>query len=127
MSKYWQKYDLDIANDSRLIYETPSYETIKNLPYLQEYGFFSAKDTYYTERQKLRSYLILLTVNGSGSLFYQNKEYILQPTPFFLLIVSNINFTNQSKIGSFILSISMVLRCATTLRHFFLIIRQQST
>lgn len=76
---YYQNYDLRLSKNSIWLYKTPLYSTIENLNYIQEFGFFNTKFGYYTQRNNLRSYLILVTTEGRGVLEYENRNYEITP------------------------------------------------
>ncbi|MFD1671976.1 AraC family transcriptional regulator [Agrilactobacillus yilanensis] len=85
MKNYWQKASMTVNDNSILNFGTPSYEVVKNLLYIQECGFFSKKDSYFTERKDLDSYLILVTVAGTGQLIYDDVKYTLSRNTIFFL------------------------------------------
>lgn len=74
---YYQHYELHIAKNSIWSFETPTYDTIQNLNYIQEFGLFEAQTGYYTKRNHLRSFLLLITTAGHGSLYYDKQHYHL--------------------------------------------------
>lgn len=72
------KYSLDVNPKSTWFVNTPS-PLSKNLPfYINECGHYIANSTYYTERQGQGNFLLMYTLSGTGSLRYNNQEYILE-------------------------------------------------
>ncbi|WP_461214597.1 helix-turn-helix transcriptional regulator [Lacticaseibacillus sp. GG6-2] len=82
---YYQTYELNIAKNSIWSFETPTYDTIQNLNYIQEFGFFEAHTGYYTKRNHLRSFLLLITTGGHGTLYYDNQQYPLAAGSIFFI------------------------------------------
>ena len=68
------KCNMDINNNSYSCLHTPA-QWAMHLPfYLEGCGHFYACDSYFTEREKLKSYLLIYTKNGLGKIYYENKE-----------------------------------------------------
>jgi len=68
------KSNMDLKIDSSDYLHTPA-QWAMNLPfYLESCGHFYACDEYFTEREKLKSYLLIYTKSGMGKIFYENKE-----------------------------------------------------
>ncbi len=58
---------------------TPGIRTRQILAYVRSIGIYSVDASYYTEREKFNTFLVLYTISGTGRLTYNNKEYILNP------------------------------------------------
>jgi AraC-like DNA-binding protein len=72
------RYSLDVNEKSTWFVNTPS-PLSKKLPfYINECGHYIANSTYYTERQGQSNFLLMYTLSGTGSLRYNNQEYILE-------------------------------------------------
>ncbi len=56
----------DLTEDSVWIFNTPSEAAKSFLLYVQELGLFRAKSKYYTRQEGIASYLIMLTLSGTG-------------------------------------------------------------
>lgn len=83
--KYWIKKTLGKLTNSLWLYKKPSFTAVKNLLYFQEIGYFQTDNDYFTERAGLKSYLLLVTTEGSGQLHYKGQDYTLEPnTAFFI-------------------------------------------
>ncbi len=72
-----QLFQGEYVSSERLLY-TASEFAKNNLFYLQEIGRLKALKTHTSKRQNLSSFLFLYVKNGSGSLDYQGKEYVLK-------------------------------------------------
>ena len=79
------EYNLEkcVINYCRVFY--PSVFTKNSLIYLQTLADTAFGPNHYTNRSNLPSYLITLTISGSGSLKYDNKTYSLNPGDFFFI------------------------------------------
>ena len=77
MKHLLEKYNCDIDSDSTWIHANPSAAARSTFFYVQEAGLFQCHSKYYTERENLNSFLILLTLSGQGSLTYRNQKYAL--------------------------------------------------
>jgi AraC-like DNA-binding protein len=58
---------------------SPAHLVNPNFLYIQEAGFFSVNDLFYTQRTNLDSFMIIYTTAGSGNIIYDDKEYTLTP------------------------------------------------
>lgn len=85
MKKYFEKLDCSWTEDSERLFVTPQNELKNFLFYVQEIGNFSTFHSYFTEREGLNSFLILLTLSGSGTLVYQDKTYQLTKGDVFFI------------------------------------------
>ncbi|MBB6674055.1 helix-turn-helix transcriptional regulator [Cohnella nanjingensis] len=72
------------ADSIRLIH-TPSAFVRSALPYVQEIGRFRALPAYYTERERLDSFLLVHTLSGQGRLTYRSKTHALLPGQLFFI------------------------------------------
>ena len=71
------EYNLDIGSDSYWHIQTPD-STAGLFPfYITECGYFSAGEGYYTKRSALNSYLLMVTVSGSGWMKWKDKRVTL--------------------------------------------------
>lgn len=72
-----EKYLPSWTEESKRIFSSPP-EYIKNVFfYVQEVGYFKTKESYFTQRENLNSYLILYCISGMGELTYNNKKYTI--------------------------------------------------
>ncbi|MFD0670651.1 helix-turn-helix domain-containing protein [Cohnella sp. GCM10027633] len=78
----WTETSVRLAN-------TPSAFAKSALPYVQEVGHFEALPAYYTERERLDSYLIVYTVSGEGRLTYGEQTRTLLPGQLFYIDCMN--------------------------------------
>ena len=78
-------YNLDLDESSTWISATPGEMARSTFFYLQEAGHFFCGPNFYTERENLKSYLILFTISGHGRLTYREMEYDLVPGSVFFL------------------------------------------
>lgn len=70
-------YNLDIDEESYWHIQTPD-NTARLFPfYVTECGYFSAGDKYYTKRDALNSFLLIVTVSGSGCMRWKDKRVTL--------------------------------------------------
>ena len=76
-------YRIDMSERSRWDILSPSSAAKQHLLYLQETGLFYSGPGYYTTREGLDSYLVKLTLSGSGILTYSGASYSLHPGDFF--------------------------------------------
>lgn len=63
-----------LEQDKRILY-TPSPFAKKNLIYLQEAGELCANREHISQRDYLRSYLVILVMDGTGRVLYKGKQY----------------------------------------------------
>ncbi|MBS6474475.1 MAG: helix-turn-helix domain-containing protein [Clostridiales bacterium] len=75
MEKLFESYSKSWSSDSIRLHATPSYLAKTSFFYIQECGYFKTDDSYFTERQYLKSYLIAFTVSGKGILEYEGNRY----------------------------------------------------
>lgn len=85
MNKYIENLNCSWTSDSERLFVTPSNELKNILFYVQETGKFSTYRPYFTEREGIDSYLILLTLAGGGSLEYENNHYDLNAGDIFFI------------------------------------------
>ena len=78
-------YNLDLDELSTWISGTPGEMARSTFFYLQEAGHFYCGSHFYTERENLKSYLVLLTTGGHGHLTCREIEYDLIPGSVFFL------------------------------------------
>ena len=68
----------DVVHSDRTLY-TPAEFARQSLIFLQESGKLQAVRQHTNTRQKLESYLFFIVTQGSGKLYYGEKEYRLEP------------------------------------------------
>ena len=78
MNQILENLNCSWTEESERLFVTPSNELKNFLFYVQETGKFSTFQPYFTEREGLHSFLILLTLSGEGALEYQNRRYCLK-------------------------------------------------
>lgn len=74
----YERYTEAWSKDSIRLFCTPSSFAKSTYFYVQECGHFKTNDIYYTERQNLKSFLLLYTLAGEGILDYQGNTYRLK-------------------------------------------------
>lgn len=77
------QYNLDVTADSQWFIAHVHPRARQRLPFVQEVGEFKAQKNYMTTRQGLQSYLLKVTLEGSGYLEYEGKRHLLQSGQFF--------------------------------------------
>lgn len=117
MKTYWEKAEHAWSSDSLRYILTPSQKTQQMLLYIQEIGQFKAFDSYFTERANQKSYLMKYTINGSGRLVYQNKEYIVEKGDVFFIDCQNYQY--YETIGSEPWEMSWVHLHGNALPYFY--------
>lgn len=63
-----------LEQDKRILY-TPTPFAKKNLIYLQEAGELCANRAHMSQRDYLRSYLVIVVMDGAGKVSYKGKQY----------------------------------------------------
>ena len=76
-------YNLDISDKSSWLTVTAAPSVRTSFAFVQELGDFYCGAKYFTMRENLASYLIKLTVNGEGTLEYENETYHIKPGRLF--------------------------------------------
>lgn len=79
------KYYIDMEPQSKWQIVTVHPPASNELLHVQEVGDFYSGPEYYTMREGLDSFLIKLTLAGSGVLNYGGQQYALRPGSFFWL------------------------------------------
>jgi AraC-like DNA-binding protein len=74
---YYLRASYAWSDKSVYIIATPSPAARNTFFYVQEIGHFYTLSDYFTERERLHSYLIVYTVSGNGNLIYRGKKYRL--------------------------------------------------
>lgn len=72
-----EKYHRSWSEKSKRIFSFPPEYIKKVFFYVQEVGYFKTNEGYFTQRENLRSYLILYCLSGSGVLMYNDKKYTI--------------------------------------------------
>lgn len=86
---YWEKGNHNWTADSLRYIRTASQKTRDLFYYIQEIGHFKANLPYFAERHNLPSFLVKLTLSGTGELFYQDKHYPIQAGDVFFIDCQN--------------------------------------
>lgn len=76
-------YELDVSPDSRWVIPLYSQKIHPHFVYMQEGGEFWARKNYFTRRSGLRSYMMVFTTSGSGTLTYDGTTHALEPGDLF--------------------------------------------
>ncbi|WP_158593242.1 AraC family transcriptional regulator [Planomicrobium sp. Y74] len=82
---YREKAAHNWSEDSIRLITTPSRSAKNSFFYVEEAGYFQTKPGYFTEREKLNSYLIVYTLDGKGFLTYHGQKYKLQKNQAFFI------------------------------------------
>lgn len=77
IKEYRISSDMDISGLSSNYFHTTSVRAQRLPFYLESCGHYYANDCYFTEREGLRSYLIILTLNGCGYVRAKDKEILI--------------------------------------------------
>ena len=85
MPSYRENAEHAWTSDSVRLILTPSSFAKASLYHVQEVGRFYALPAYYTERERLDSFLIVYTISGRGKLVYQGRTYLLCPGDVFFI------------------------------------------
>lgn len=85
MSRFRENYYGAWTADSARLMLTPSAFARTALYYAQEAGRFTTLPGYFTERERLDSYLIVHTLSGRGELKYGQEAYPLRPGQVFFI------------------------------------------
>ncbi len=91
-SYYHERASCNWSEDSQRLIMTPSSLAKSIYFYVQEIGYFKTWPPYFTERQNLASYLIVLSLGGGGRLLYDGKEYFPIPGELFLIDCQNYHY-----------------------------------
>lgn len=92
MNCYKERASFDWSTDSIRHINTPTVLARHTYLYVQEAGYFKTFPPYFTERENLNSYLIILTLSGSGNLKYKGEEYTLCPGDIFYISCMDYHF-----------------------------------
>lgn len=77
MDQYLERISCNWSDDSVRLIHTPAPGIKSTFFYIQEAGYFKTVPPYFTERKNLDSFLVILTLSGSGRLLYEGSEYTL--------------------------------------------------
>lgn len=85
MKEQWT--DANMGSDTKkLSYNhTPSFIARSAFFYVQAAGHFLCSGDYYTKREGYRSFLLLYTLRGKGSIKYRGKQYEARENQVFLM------------------------------------------
>jgi len=72
-----QTYNIDAESDSVVHLAAPSFRIYEDMLYVQDIGFFVAREKFHMRRPSLESFLIHYTIEGEGYLEYQNQEVFM--------------------------------------------------
>ena len=79
------RYELDLEPNYIWLSPTATQAAKKSIPYVQELGVFPCREKYYTERERLPSFLIKYCISGGGLLEYDGKRYAVRSGHIFWL------------------------------------------
>lgn len=79
MPDYFERASYDWSEDSIRFINTPGKTARQIFFYVQEAGLFKTLPPYFTERKNLDSYLLIYTLHGEGTLFWNDHPYVLSP------------------------------------------------
>ncbi|RUS41846.1 AraC family transcriptional regulator [Cohnella sp. AR92] len=85
MPNYRENANHAWTEDSVRLILTPSPFSRESLYHAQEIGRFVAFPGYFTERERLSSYLIVYTIAGGGKLVYGGETHSLRPGQIFMI------------------------------------------
>ncbi len=68
-----RSYNIDADSDSLIHLVAPTTRIEDKMLYVQDIGFFVARENFYMRRHALHSYLIQYTIEGEGYLEYENQ------------------------------------------------------
>ncbi|PYI53153.1 AraC family ligand binding domain-containing protein [Paenibacillus flagellatus] len=83
MANVKERYAPAWTDDSKRLVSAPSPFAKQSLFYVQEIGHFRTLPAYFTERERLDSYLIVFTLDGQGSLTYRGDAYSVSAGQWF--------------------------------------------
>jgi len=81
----WQKHEKKWTDNSIWKMNSPSIKAKEYLNTLIEFGVFHTYPPYYTERNGLDMYLLVYTIEGTGYLQYEDKQYTLKKGNIFFI------------------------------------------
>ena len=79
------RYELDLEPNYIWLSPTATQAAKRSIPYVQELGVFPCRERYYTERERLPSFLIKYCISGGGLLEYDGKRYAVRSGHIFWL------------------------------------------
>lgn len=79
------RYELDLEPNYIWLSPTATQAAKRSIPYVQELGVFPCRERYYTERERLPSFLIKYCISGGGLLKYDGKRYAVRSGHIFWL------------------------------------------
>lgn len=82
---HFMKTNVSLQEGSWSLHETPGLEIKSMLYYVQSAGYFNCRSDYLTDRENYDTYLLALTLKGSGILEYRNRYYEMQSNDCFLI------------------------------------------
>lgn len=85
MKKLYEQYRCAWKPESEWVNRTPDRQTRESLCYIEEIGHFYAERDYYTCRENLDSFLVVLTVAGAGQLTMLGRTWRLAPGDLFFI------------------------------------------
>lgn len=86
MENIYKKFPTTYDKKSIRIINNPSNLAKRNFLYIQETGYIKLLENHnVTKRKSLNSYLIVLILNGTGTLNYNDKSYILKKGDCFFI------------------------------------------
>lgn len=85
------------TSQSKILFNEPSNFALNNLFYIQCFGYEDCISGYFLERENHDSFLLLYTIDGKGTLKYENKTFELPPKTCFLIDCNKYqNYYNDS-------------------------------
>ncbi|WP_186763902.1 AraC family transcriptional regulator [Planomicrobium sp. CPCC 101079] len=85
MAYYREQAAHNWTEDSIRLIATPSQLARYSFFYVEEVGYFRTQPGYFTEREQLNSYLIAVTLSGTGFLKFKGKQYKLEADQAFFI------------------------------------------
>ncbi|WP_186725496.1 AraC family transcriptional regulator [Planomicrobium sp. CPCC 101110] len=85
MAHYREQAAHNWTEDSIRLIATPSQLARNSFFYVEEAGYFRTQPGYFTEREELNSFLIAITLAGTGILKFNGKQYKLKADQAFFI------------------------------------------
>ena len=83
MDNCLERYSCSWSEDSVRLIHTPAPAIKNTFFYIQETGYFKTTPPYFTERENLDSFLVVITLSGCGRLLSDGAEYLLKQGDIF--------------------------------------------
>ncbi|PSL36358.1 AraC family transcriptional regulator [Planomicrobium soli] len=85
MAYYREQAAHNWTKDSIRLIATPSQFARTSFFYVEEAGYFRTLPGYFTDREQLNSFLIAITLSGTGYLTFKGKQYKLKADEAFFI------------------------------------------